>query len=124
MSVQSKHSFGYICCQIFYFQKFAFMFIWIHCIPDVIRDHDQIMLTCYRNCLNTWTTLFVLWFCSHMGALNSMKYGSLLKAIYKFTLVRQNYGKNIPPPICFSIWKCFILHSSFQSSQSMTFTGK
>lgn len=29
----------------------------------------------------------------HMGPLKSMKYGSLLKAIYKFTMVRQNYGK-------------------------------
>ncbi|XP_031402368.1 dehydrodolichyl diphosphate synthase complex subunit NUS1 isoform X1 [Punica granatum] len=29
----------------------------------------------------------------HMGPLKSLKYGSLLKAIYKFTLVRQNYGK-------------------------------
>ncbi|XP_022148603.1 dehydrodolichyl diphosphate synthase complex subunit NUS1 [Momordica charantia] len=29
----------------------------------------------------------------HMGALKSMKYGSLVKAIYKFTMVRQNYGK-------------------------------
>ncbi|KAK4762472.1 hypothetical protein SAY86_008240 [Trapa natans] len=29
----------------------------------------------------------------HMGSLDSMKYGPLLKAIYKFTLVRQNYGK-------------------------------
>ncbi|KGN63399.1 dehydrodolichyl diphosphate synthase complex subunit NUS1 isoform X2 [Cucumis sativus] len=29
----------------------------------------------------------------HMGPLKSMKYGSLLKAIYKFTRVRQNYGK-------------------------------
>ncbi|XP_039170581.1 LOW QUALITY PROTEIN: dehydrodolichyl diphosphate synthase complex subunit NUS1-like [Eucalyptus grandis] len=28
----------------------------------------------------------------HMGPLNSMKHGSLMKAIYKFTLVRQNYG--------------------------------
>ncbi|KAK4785962.1 hypothetical protein SAY86_002651 [Trapa natans] len=29
----------------------------------------------------------------HMGPLDSMKYGSLLKSIYNFTLVRQNYGK-------------------------------
>ncbi|KAK4789466.1 hypothetical protein SAY86_016770 [Trapa natans] len=29
----------------------------------------------------------------HMGPLNSMKYGSLLKAIYNFTLIRQNYGQ-------------------------------
>ncbi|KAK6241242.1 hypothetical protein SCA6_006631 [Theobroma cacao] len=29
----------------------------------------------------------------HMGPLKSMKYGSLIKAIYKFTMVRQNYGK-------------------------------
>ncbi|KAK9931482.1 hypothetical protein M0R45_018756 [Rubus argutus] len=29
----------------------------------------------------------------HMGQLKSMKYGSLVKAIYKFTTVRQNYGK-------------------------------
>lgn len=29
----------------------------------------------------------------HMGPLSSLRYGSLLKAIYKFTLVRQNYGK-------------------------------
>ncbi|XP_059647696.1 uncharacterized protein LOC132294009 isoform X2 [Cornus florida] len=29
----------------------------------------------------------------HVGPLKSMKYGSLLKAICKFTMVRQNYGK-------------------------------
>ncbi|KAK3427588.1 hypothetical protein EUGRSUZ_F03779 [Eucalyptus grandis] len=29
----------------------------------------------------------------HMGPLKSMKRGSLMKAIYRFTLVRQNYGK-------------------------------
>lgn len=29
----------------------------------------------------------------HMGPLMSMKYGSLVKAIYKFTMVRQNFGK-------------------------------
>lgn len=29
---------------------------------------------------------------AHMGPLKSMKYGSLIKAIYKFTTVRQNYG--------------------------------
>ncbi|XP_034678208.1 dehydrodolichyl diphosphate synthase complex subunit NUS1 isoform X1 [Vitis riparia] len=28
----------------------------------------------------------------HMGPLKSMKYGSLLKAIYKFSMVHQNYG--------------------------------
>lgn len=32
-------------------------------------------------------------YCRHMGPLKSMKYGSLLKAIYKFTMVRQNYGE-------------------------------
>lgn len=30
---------------------------------------------------------------AHMGPLKSMKYGSLVKAIYKVTTVRQNYGK-------------------------------
>ncbi|CAH2038220.1 unnamed protein product [Thlaspi arvense] len=30
----------------------------------------------------------------HMGSLKYMRYGSLLKAIYKFTGVRQNYGKS------------------------------
>ncbi|XP_024034632.1 dehydrodolichyl diphosphate synthase complex subunit NUS1 isoform X2 [Citrus clementina] len=30
----------------------------------------------------------------HMGRLKSMRYGSLLKAIYKFTMVRQNYVFN------------------------------
>ncbi|XP_050363045.1 uncharacterized protein LOC126781958 [Argentina anserina] len=29
----------------------------------------------------------------HMGQLKHMRYGSLIKAIYKFTTVRQNYGK-------------------------------
>ncbi|KAI4318360.1 hypothetical protein MLD38_032076 [Melastoma candidum] len=29
----------------------------------------------------------------HMGPLKSMKYGALISAIYKYTLVRQNYGK-------------------------------
>lgn len=29
----------------------------------------------------------------HMGSLRSMKYGSLIKAIHKFTMVKQNYGK-------------------------------
>ncbi|XP_031267063.1 dehydrodolichyl diphosphate synthase complex subunit NUS1-like [Pistacia vera] len=29
----------------------------------------------------------------HMGSLNSMKYGSLIKAIYRFTMVEQKYGK-------------------------------
>ncbi|PQQ21344.1 dehydrodolichyl diphosphate synthase complex subunit NUS1 [Prunus yedoensis var. nudiflora] len=29
----------------------------------------------------------------HMGQLKSMRYGSLIKAIYGFTTVRQNYGK-------------------------------
>ncbi|GLT98067.1 hypothetical protein SLE2022_155910 [Rubroshorea leprosula] len=29
----------------------------------------------------------------HMGPLKSMRYGSLRKAIHKFTMVRQNYGK-------------------------------
>uniref|UniRef100_A0A5B7APY0 ditrans,polycis-polyprenyl diphosphate synthase [(2E,6E)-farnesyldiphosphate specific] n=1 Tax=Davidia involucrata TaxID=16924 RepID=A0A5B7APY0_DAVIN len=29
----------------------------------------------------------------YMGPLKSMKYGSLIKAIHKFTMVRQNYGK-------------------------------
>ncbi|KAH1066340.1 hypothetical protein J1N35_031327 [Gossypium stocksii] len=29
----------------------------------------------------------------HMGPLKSMNYGSLIKAIYKFTMVGQNYGK-------------------------------
>ncbi|XP_052191672.1 uncharacterized protein LOC127800985 [Diospyros lotus] len=29
----------------------------------------------------------------HMGPLKTMKYGSLVKAIWKFTTVRQNYGK-------------------------------
>ncbi|XP_024021261.1 dehydrodolichyl diphosphate synthase complex subunit NUS1 [Morus notabilis] len=29
----------------------------------------------------------------HMGSLAYMRYGSLVKAIYKFTMVRQNYGK-------------------------------
>ncbi|KAI9119113.1 hypothetical protein K1719_009788 [Acacia pycnantha] len=29
----------------------------------------------------------------HMGSLNSMRYGSLVKAIYDFTKVHQNYGK-------------------------------
>ncbi|KAJ4850408.1 hypothetical protein Tsubulata_007065 [Turnera subulata] len=29
----------------------------------------------------------------HMGPLKSMRYGSLIKAIYKFTMVQQNYGK-------------------------------
>ena len=28
-----------------------------------------------------------------MGPLKSKKYGSLVKAIYKFTMVRQNYGE-------------------------------
>lgn len=28
-----------------------------------------------------------------MGPLKSMKYGSLVKAMQKFTIVRQNYGK-------------------------------
>lgn len=28
-----------------------------------------------------------------MGQLKHMRYGSLIKAIYKFTTVRQNYGK-------------------------------
>ncbi|CAI9104488.1 OLC1v1003174C5 [Oldenlandia corymbosa var. corymbosa] len=28
----------------------------------------------------------------HMGSLKSMKYGALVKAIYKYTMVRQNYG--------------------------------
>ncbi|KAK4562770.1 hypothetical protein RGQ29_005321 [Quercus rubra] len=30
----------------------------------------------------------------HMGSLKSMRYGALIKAIYKFTMVRQNYGGN------------------------------
>ncbi|KAG9155342.1 hypothetical protein Leryth_023408 [Lithospermum erythrorhizon] len=30
----------------------------------------------------------------HMGSLNSMKFGLLIKAIHKFTMVRQNYGNN------------------------------
>lgn len=29
----------------------------------------------------------------HMGPLKSMKFGSLVKAIYKFTMIHQNYGK-------------------------------
>ncbi|GKV26579.1 hypothetical protein SLEP1_g35855 [Rubroshorea leprosula] len=29
----------------------------------------------------------------HMGPLESMRYGSLKKAIHKFTMVHQNYGK-------------------------------
>ncbi|KAJ8763328.1 hypothetical protein K2173_002211 [Erythroxylum novogranatense] len=29
----------------------------------------------------------------HMGPLKSMRYGSLMKAMHKFTLVHQNYGK-------------------------------
>ncbi|KAL5561435.1 hypothetical protein UlMin_031182 [Ulmus minor] len=29
----------------------------------------------------------------HMGPLKAMRYGSLVKAIYQFTTVRQNYGK-------------------------------
>ncbi|KAL6965216.1 ditrans,polycis-polyprenyl diphosphate synthase [(2E,6E)-farnesyl], partial [Sarracenia purpurea var. burkii] len=29
----------------------------------------------------------------HMGPLKTMKYGSLIKALEKFTMVRQNYGK-------------------------------
>ncbi|GMN36467.1 hypothetical protein TIFTF001_006046 [Ficus carica] len=29
----------------------------------------------------------------HMGSLAEMKYGSLIKVIYEFTMVRQNYGK-------------------------------
>ncbi|KAL4304279.1 hypothetical protein GQ457_10G019970 [Hibiscus cannabinus] len=29
----------------------------------------------------------------HMGPLKSMKYGSLIKALYRYTTVRQNYGK-------------------------------
>ncbi|GAB2218959.1 hypothetical protein Droror1_Dr00006584 [Drosera rotundifolia] len=29
----------------------------------------------------------------HMGPLKSMKYGCLIKAVHKFTTVRQNYGK-------------------------------
>lgn len=28
-----------------------------------------------------------------MGPLKSMKYGSLVKAVYKFTMVRQNFGE-------------------------------
>ena len=28
-----------------------------------------------------------------MGSLNFMKYGSLIKAIYNYTKVHQNYGK-------------------------------
>ncbi|KAF3609139.1 hypothetical protein DY000_02045021, partial [Brassica cretica] len=31
----------------------------------------------------------------HMGSLKYMRYGSLLKAIHKFTGVRQNYGKGL-----------------------------
>ncbi|KAL5562634.1 hypothetical protein UlMin_032381 [Ulmus minor] len=34
-----------------------------------------------------------LGFLVHMGPLKSMRYGSLVKAIYKFATVRQNYGK-------------------------------
>jgi ditrans,polycis-polyprenyl diphosphate synthase len=31
----------------------------------------------------------------HMGTLKYMRYGSLLKAIHKFTGVHQNYGKSL-----------------------------
>ena len=31
--------------------------------------------------------------CRHMGPLKSMSYGSLVKAIFKYTMVHQNYGK-------------------------------
>ncbi|KAF6148107.1 hypothetical protein GIB67_016511 [Kingdonia uniflora] len=30
----------------------------------------------------------------HMGPLKAMKYGAIVKAIYKFATVRQNYGKS------------------------------
>ena len=45
----------------------------------------------------SWTDLGCFFFfgccCRHMGSLKSMRYGALIKAIYKFTMVRQNYGK-------------------------------
>lgn len=40
--------------------------------------------------LNSFLPIFC---CRHMGSLNSMRYGSLVKAIYNFTKVHQNYGK-------------------------------
>lgn len=44
--------------------------------------------------LNLELILFYLFVYSrHMGPLKSMKYGSLVKAMQKFTIVRQNYGK-------------------------------
>lgn len=44
--------------------------------------------------LNLEVILFYLFVYSrHMGPLKSMKYGSLVKAMQKFTIVRQNYGK-------------------------------
>uniref|UniRef100_M4DTI9 ditrans,polycis-polyprenyl diphosphate synthase [(2E,6E)-farnesyldiphosphate specific] n=1 Tax=Brassica campestris TaxID=3711 RepID=M4DTI9_BRACM len=43
----------------------------------------------------------------HMGSLKYMRYGSLLKAIHKFTGVRQNYGKS------------FILHHYISNTRSI-----
>lgn len=43
----------------------------------------------------------------HMGRLKSMRYGSLLKAIYKFTMVRQNYGK---PSFHLILFLLFVAH--------------
>ena len=62
------------------------------------------------------TVSFLDWFgmlfffgccCRHMGSLKSMRYGSLIKAIYKFTMVRQNYGKWLFLLIryCFCSWQ-------------------
>nr|GMD12948.1 dehydrodolichyl diphosphate synthase complex subunit nus1 isoform X1 [Ipomoea batatas] len=38
---------------------------------------------------------FPAWRLRHMGPLKSMKFGSLMKAIYKFTMVHQNYGEMV-----------------------------
>lgn len=47
-------------------------------------------------CFDSVPHLRVLIFSRHMGPLKSVKHGSLIKAIRKFTMVRQNYGKDMP----------------------------
>lgn len=55
-------------------------------------------------------------FCRHMGPLKSMRYGSLLKAIYNFSMVRQNYGKCIFVLFC----NCYFFQITWMRTNDRT----
>lgn len=57
-----------------------------------VTENEVVVLLCiHLGHIHIFSFVFLGIF-RHMGSLQSMKFGALVKAIHRFTMVKQNYG--------------------------------